>query len=130
MERPRERTPDGVDRFLEDLRSGFDRRAWLERRRHRLIVDPDWRGGERRTPPRERRSGPHDRRRPPAGPFDARDTHRLDAILSNPALPAACPRCGGRLLRSETWRLGRGVTLIHCTSCRRRTEMAGTPANG
>lgn len=117
-------TNDGVRRFLEDLRSGFDRRTGLQRRRHRLIGSLDWNAPDRRLPPRERRAGPYERRKPSGAPFGAEDQEHLAIIFTSPLLPAECPRCGGHLLLSETTRAGRGVPVIHCTSCRRRAEMA------
>jgi len=123
-ERAAHGTNDGVRRFLEDLRSGFDRRTGLQRRRHRLIGDVDWNAADRRVPPRDRRAGPYERRRPPAGAFEFTHRGRLAAILADASLAADCPQCGGHLLLSEVTRAGRGVPVIHCTGCRRRTEMA------
>lgn len=115
---------DGVRRFLEDLRSGFDRRTGLQRRRHRLVGALDWNAPDRRLPQRDRRAGPYERRHPPAGAFEPAHHERLAAMLADASLAADCPRCGARLLLSETTRAGRGVPVIHCTGCRRRMEMA------
>ena len=124
VQHTRTRDPDaGVRRFLEDLRSGFDRRSWAERRHgERRRGRADWNGTDRRSD--DRRRGPVDRRRPPSGSYGPGDQDRIAEMLGDPTLAADCPRCGAPLLRTETLRTGRPVEVIQCTGCRRRAEMA------
>ncbi|HEX9729743.1 MAG TPA: hypothetical protein VGA37_14675 [Gemmatimonadales bacterium] len=120
--------PDlGIRRFLEDLRSGFDRRGPPDRRRRgrRAAIESVERDRRRAADRRlfDRRR-PADRRHLPAREYSEIQIMRIREMLADPFLTAACPGCDAGLLRTE--RMIRGVArcIVLCTGCRTRAELS------
>lgn len=113
-----------LNRFLEDLRSGTERRSWEDRRseERREVPQPVWHDRrlrrDRRVTDRrmetERRSGGFFR-------FTERETIEIHEMLADPQALVACPRCGGQLLltspEAEGWR------DVICVGCRGRMRL-------
>ena len=120
-----------LNRFLEDLRSGTERRSWEDRR-----------GEDRREAPRPverdrrlRRDRRHtDRRteveRRGAGffRFTERETIEIYEMLADPRALVACPRCGGQLLLTDPQSEG-GRDVI-CLGCRGRLRFQSSSGGG
>lgn len=113
-----------LSRFLEDLRSGAERRSWEDRRSEerrevpRPIVQdrrlqPDRRATDRRMES-ERRSVRFFR-------FTERETIEIHEMLADPRALVACPRCGAQLLRA-TPQTERGWDVT-CLGCRGRLRL-------
>ncbi len=112
-----------LGRFLEDLRSGSDRRSWGDRRSgdRREITSPvaqeRRRAYDRRTADRRR----SERRSTRFFAFTERERLEIHSMFADPRALVACPRCGGRLLLASP-RAGVGADVI-CTSCRGRLQL-------
>ncbi len=128
---------DGIRRFLADLRSSFDRRAWKDRRKAErrgaaaeTEPEPERRDSERRGKP-ERRVVLTDRRRRISDTFVREDAERIKEMVLNTAVAVACPRCRGNLLLGPpVSRDGNTVRQVHCTACRHGvviTDLPGQP---
>ena len=126
---------DGIRRFLADLRSSFDRRAWKDRRKgerrgSEAEIEPDRRDSDRRGKP-ERRVVLTDRRRRISDTFVREDAERIKEMVLDTSVAVACPRCSGNLLLGPpVSRDGNTVRQVHCTACRHGvviTDLPGQP---
>jgi hypothetical protein len=128
MNDPKKNSDRAIQRFLEDLRSGADRRSWddrraEERRRIPVRMEHDRRClTDRRA--EERRDDP-ERREHHFFMFTERETMEIHEMLADPDALVACPRCGGPLLLTGPHRSDSGfVRDIICTGCRGRIEVS------
>ncbi len=134
---PDKEPPDDPDaairRFLEDFRSGFERRAWEERRadERRAGANPvkqERRSGQERRDIAERRIKLTDRRRPMAEPFAHEHGEQIREMIMNPGIRVSCPRCEGNLLLGSPVAQGIGtVREVHCTNCRHHVVIRNLP---
>lgn len=113
---PRHPRP-GFWRFLEDLRTGTDRRSGGDRRESERRNGDRPQGRNRRS--LDRRAVP-DRRRRLFETFDDDDTVEIRAIVDDPTRSALCPRCDARLLRASG---SNHRTIVVCTGCHARVEL-------
>ncbi len=106
-----------VRRFLEDLRSGADRRHEDDRREFGGLHRQDRRSGTERR-------GLGNRRTHEFGVFSAEQIAVITTMMADTRRNAACPTCGGRLLVVYARRTNdRGPSII-CTGCRSRVTLA------
>ena len=125
---------DGIRRFLADLRSSFDRRAWKDRRKNERrdsaeAVEPDRRSSDRRAKP-ERRVVLTDRRRRIADTFVREDAERIKKMVLDSGVAVGCPRCDGNLLLGPpVTREGSVVRQVHCTACRHGVVITDLPGH-
>jgi hypothetical protein len=114
---PTDKTLDGIQRFLADLRSYSDRRSWGERRAFNQPVSVERRAGpDRRTRP--------DRRSRDRGCYNADDAAEIMMMAFDPAARAACPECGAPLMLGPVRGCANGaVRRVQCTGCRRALEI-------
>jgi hypothetical protein len=123
----------GVHRFLADLRTGAERRAWSERRTaERRVLGRDM-SAERRSADRrcgaDRRVMLFDRRRTVSDSFTDSHTDLIRHMLANRDADVACPRCGGGLLLGTPVPRGRAsARQVHCVACRHGVVLTGLPA--
>ncbi|MCZ6916967.1 MAG: hypothetical protein O7I93_09335 [Gemmatimonadetes bacterium] len=124
---------DGIRRFLADLRSSFDRRAWKDRRkgeRHgsAQAAEQD-QSSDRRVKP-ERRVVLTDRRRRIADTFVREDADRIKKMVLDTSVVVGCPRCDGNLLLGPpVTRDGSVVRQVHCTACRHGVVITDLPGH-
>jgi hypothetical protein len=133
QEQPPDNWNEGIRRFLEDLRSGTERRSWSERRRQdrrsrTTEVTRDRRGtGDRRKG--DRRIMLLDRRRKIAEPYAQQHAESIRKMLLTPDGTVDCPRCHGPLLLGPARLRGGTVAReVLCTSCRHSIVITGLPA--
>ena len=117
---------DGLQRFLDDLRSEGDRRSGRDRRRDErrvanIPVRHERRSGRDRRASAERRVS-YDRRRPQVEQFTLAESRLIREMLEHPEREAACPQCHGNLLLGP-FETHAGVRMqdVVCTGCRRST---------
>lgn len=118
-------------RFLEDLRSGTERRAWDDRRSDERRGMPTPVEHDRRTPDDRRgedRRGNDDRRSGEYYAFTERERLEVEAMFGDPEALVACPRCGGQLLLSVP-DIGAG-TDVTCLGCRGRMHWVTSGGSG
>jgi hypothetical protein len=119
--------------FLEDLRSGSERRSWderrhCERRQANLGVATERRNvGERRSNT-DRRVMLLDRRRRISEPYAQRHAEQIRSMVVNPGAGASCPRCDGNLLLGPTISRNDGFAReVRCTNCRHSVVITQLP---
>jgi hypothetical protein len=123
----------GVRRFLEDYRSGFERRSWEERRDddRRAASSPvpqERRSGEERRSGAQRRIKLTERRRPLTEPFAHEHGEQIRVMILSSGVEVACPRCNGNLLIGSPVAQGIGtVREVHCTKCRHHVVIRNLP---
>jgi DNA-directed RNA polymerase subunit RPC12/RpoP len=119
---------EGVKRFLADLRTGFDRRSWHDRRRRERRFGPNPISIDRRNRADRRaleRREHEDRRRNDFETYSAEEVTMIEQMMIGARMPVACPRCGGNLLLAlPAARGAKHPHAVQCTQCRSRMSIA------
>lgn len=113
-----------ISRFLEDLRSGSDRRSWDDRRSDERSADETPIAHERSEQTERRRAErrrPHDRRSSRFFAFTERERLEIQDMFADPRALVACPRCGDRLILASP-QVGVGADVV-CIGCRGRLQL-------
>jgi len=121
--------------FKTDDRESEERRSWQERRQKDRRTSSQHVVEERRSDT-NRRSGSDrrvmllDRRRRTSEPYALQHAELIRAMLLDPDITAACPRCDGPLLLGQPVPKGDGfVREVRCTKCRHSVLISGLPAS-